>query len=133
MHPKYAKADKLTKPVIDSAFRVHKHFGPGLLEPIYQKALSRDLLLEKIKIQRELKVPIEYRGEVFDEFIRADVFVEGCLLLELKVVEKIRPEHIAQTLSYMRLLDAPIGIILNFYEPYLKNGIRRLTLPGADN
>ncbi|WP_309396106.1 GxxExxY protein [Cerasicoccus maritimus] len=133
MHPNYVKADELTKPVIDSAFRVHRHFGPGLLEPIYQKALNRDLTLEGIASKREVKVPIEYRGEVFDEYIRADIFVEECLLVELKVVEKISPAHIAQTLSYMRLLDAPIGLILNFYEPYLKNGIRRLTLPGADN
>lgn len=77
-------------------------------------------------------MPIEYRGEVFEEFIRADILVEKCLLLELKVVEKLRPEHIAQTLSYMKLLNAPVGLIINFYEPELKKGIRRLALKGAD-
>ena len=105
MHEKFESADGLTKKVIDSAFRVHRHFGPGLLESIYQKALTRDLTLEGHRLETELLIPIEYRGEVFNEYIRADVFVEKSLLVELKVSESIRPEHIAQTLSYMKLLD----------------------------
>ncbi|WOO42610.1 GxxExxY protein [Rubellicoccus peritrichatus] len=132
MHPKFQQADSLTKPVLDAAFRVHKHFGPGLLESIYQHAISRDCDIEGIPFKKEVKIPIAYRGEVFDEFIRADLFVDDCLLVELKAVEKTKPEHIAQTISYMKLLDAPIGLIINFFEPYLKNGIRRLTLTGAD-
>ncbi|MBC2594590.1 GxxExxY protein [Ruficoccus amylovorans] len=132
MHEKFERADKLTKTVIDSAFRVHRHFGPGLLESIYQKAFSRDLALEGLMVEAELCIPIEYRGEVFNEHIRADIFVEQSLLVELKVVEAVRPEHIAQTLSYMKLLNAPVGLIFNFYESEFRKGIRRLTLKGAD-
>ncbi len=132
MHDKYERADGLTKAVIDSAFRVHRHFGPGLLESIYQKALSRDLTLEGLQIETELTIPIEYRGAVFTEYVRADIFVEKSLLVELKVSEAFRPEHISQTLSYMKLLDVPIGLIFNFFESEFRKGIRRLTLKGAD-
>jgi GxxExxY protein len=90
------------------------------------------LALRGIPAEREVRVPITYKDLVFDEEIRLDVLVDRCLVIEIKAVEAVLPIHLAQTLSYMRLLNVPIGIIVNFHEPVLKQGIRRLTLRGAD-
>ena len=77
-------------------------------------------------------VDIEYKGLVFEEPLRLDICVEECLIVENKVVEQIQPIHKAQLLSYMKLLNMPLGLLINFHEPLLKNGITRLILPGAD-
>jgi GxxExxY protein len=132
MHPDYSKAHLLSTKVIGAAIEVHRHKGPGLIESIYERCLIRELHLQGISSVNQLVVPIEYKGLVFDEPFRLDVFVDGCLIIENKVVETILPIHKAQLLSYMRLLDAPLGLIINFHEPLLKNGIARLILTGAD-
>ena len=132
MHAKYKQADKLSGIALDAAFEVHRIKGAGLLEPLYQKWLSYELTLRGVHCEREKKVPIEYKGHIFDENLRFDILAEDCLLIETKSVEKIVSAHIAQLLSYMKLLDIPIGLIINFHEPMLKNGIRRLILKGAD-
>ncbi|MFA5688700.1 MAG: GxxExxY protein [Kiritimatiellales bacterium] len=123
MHKDFRRAD---------AFEVHREKGPGLVESIYEKCLIRELELQKIPAENQVVVPVEYKGFVFDEPLRLDVFVDRCLILELKVVREVLPEHKAQLLSYMKLLNAPVGLIINFYEPVLKNGIYRLILKGAD-
>ncbi len=122
MHPDFPKAQDLSHQLIGAAIEVHRHKGPGLLESIYEKCLMRELV-----------VPIEYKGFTFEEPLRLDVYAEGCVIVENKVVETIQPVHRAQLLSYMRLLNAPIGLIFNFNTPLLKDGgIDRLILPGAD-
>jgi GxxExxY protein len=131
MHPKYALADALSYRVIGAAIEVHRLKGPGLLESIYEKCLMRELFLQHIPATNQLVVPIEYKGYVFEEPLRVDVLVDGCLLLELKVVETVLPIHKAQLLSYMKLIDAPIGLLMNFHEVVLKDGIARMILPGA--
>lgn len=132
MHPDYSKAHLLSTKVIGAAIEVHRHKGPGLIESIYERCLVHELHLQGISSVNQLVVPIEYKGLIFDEPLRLDVFVDGCLIIENKVVEAIPPIHKAQLLSYMRLLNAPLGLIINFHEPLLKNGIARLILPGAD-
>ncbi|GAB1488464.1 GxxExxY protein [Opitutaceae bacterium] len=132
MHPDYAKAHALSGRVIGAAIEVHRHKGPGLIESIYEKCLLRELSLQKIHATNQLIVPIEYKGLVFDEPLRLDVYVERCLIVENKVVERILPIHKAQLLSYMKLLNAPIGLLINFHETLLKDGITRLILDGAD-
>lgn len=77
-------------------------------------------------------MPLSYKGLVFDETLRLDLLVDRCLIIEVKAVESTQPIHLAQLLSYMRLLDAPVGLLINFHELVLKNGVRRLTLRGAD-
>ncbi|MBS0632517.1 MAG: GxxExxY protein, partial [Verrucomicrobia bacterium] len=94
--------------------------------------LLHELQLQRITAVSQLVVPIEYKGLVFEEPLRLDVYVERCLIVENKVVEKILPIHKAQLLSYMRLLNAPLGLLINWHEPLLKVGISRLILPGAD-
>lgn len=132
MHPLFVKADRLSSEVIGAAIEVHRHKGPGLIESIYEKCLSRELLLRSISSVSQKVVPIEYKGHVFEEPLRFDSLVEGCLLLELKCVERVMPIHKAQLLSYMKLLDIPIGLLFNFHELKLADGIVRLILPGAN-
>ncbi|NJK90853.1 MAG: GxxExxY protein [Blastochloris sp.] len=127
------KADKLSHEVISAAIEVHKLKGPGLLEPIYQKCLYRELFLRKIPCIREKQIPIEYKGYVFEEKLRFDLLVDDCLLVETKSVEALLPIHVAQLLSYMKLMDIPIGLLINFHDPLLKKGLRRLILKGSDS
>jgi GxxExxY protein len=132
MHPDYLKAHILSAKVIGAAIEVHRHKGPGLIESIYERCLLHELHLQNISVVNQLLVPVEYKGLVFEEPLRLDVYVERCLIIENKVVESILPIHKAQLLSYMKLLNAPLGLLINFHEPLLKNGVARLILPGAD-
>jgi GxxExxY protein len=118
--------------VIGAAIEVHRLKGPGLLESIYQKCLRRELEMRWVSVETEVVVPVEYKGVEFDEPMRLDVWVARCLLVELKAVERVLPVHKAQLLSYMRLLNVPLGLLINFNEPVLKTGLHRLILPGAD-
>jgi len=133
MHQNYHRADTWSSQVIGAAIEVHREKGPGLLESIYLKCLMRELAIRGIPAVRELVVPVSYKGFVFDEPLRVDLLVDDCLIVETKAVETILPIHIAQLLSYMRLLDAPVGLLVNFHEPVLKRGLRRLTLRDADH
>jgi GxxExxY protein len=132
MHPLFQKADLLSREVIGAAIEVHRNKGPGLIESIYERCLMRELELRKIVAVNQRLVRIEYKGLVFDEPLRFDVLVEDCLLLELKSIQEILPIHKAQLLSYMKLLDVPLGLIINFHEEKLVNGIVRMILPGAN-
>src|SRR6187431_1329452 len=97
-----------------AAIEVHKHLGPGLLESVYHKCLIRELTLKGINFQSELIIPIEYKGLTLESELRCDLFIEKCLVLELKAVDKIAPIYEAQLMSYMNLLGAPIGLMINF-------------------
>ena len=132
MHPLYEKADKLSREVIGAAIEVHRHKGPGLIESIYERCLLRELELRSVPATTQKLVRVEYKGLVFDEPLRFDILVEDCLLVELKAVEILHPSSEAQLFSYMRLLEIPVGLLINFHEPVLKNGISRMILPGAN-
>lgn len=132
MHPLYEKADRLSGEVIGAAIEVHRDKGPGLIESIYERCLMHELGLRKIAAVNQKLVRIEYKGMTFDEPLRFDVLAENCLLVEAKAVERILPIHKAQLLSYMKLLNIPVGLLINFHEVILKNGIVRLMLPGAN-
>jgi GxxExxY protein len=133
MHPLFKKADSLTGVVIGAAIEVHRLKGPGLIESIYEKCMMRELFLQKLETKNQRSVQIDYKGYVFEEPLRFDILVEDCLLLELKSVEEVVPLHKAQLLSYMKLMDIPLGLIINFHETKLVNGISRLILSGANN
>jgi GxxExxY protein len=132
MHPLYEKADRLSGEIIGAAIEVHRDKGPGLIESIYERCLMRELELRKISAVNQKVVHVDYKGLVFDEPLRFDVLAEDCLLVEAKSVERILPIHKAQLLSYMKLLNIPVGLLINFHEAVLKNGITRLILPGAN-
>jgi len=132
VHPLFNRADELSRVAIGAAIEVHRLKGPGLIESIYERCVMRELELLKIAAVNQRIVRIEYKGLVFDEPLRFDVLVEACLLLELKCVQEILPIHKAQLLSYMKLLDVPLGLIINFHEPKLTDGVVRMILPGAN-
>lgn len=133
MHPLFEKADRLSREAIGAAIEVHRLKGAGLLESIYEKCLIQELKLRGIAAVNQSIVKIEYKGLVFEEPLRFDVLIEGCLLLELKSVQEILPIHKAQLLSYMKLMDIPIGLVINFHTVKLVDGISRMILPGANN
>ena len=132
MHPLWEKADRISRLVIGAAIEVHRLKGPGLIESIYERCFLRELELHEIPATTQKLVRIEYKGLTFDEPLRFDVLVDECLLVEVKAVEILHPVSKAQLLSYMKLLDIPIGLLINFHEPVLKNGVHRLILPGAN-
>jgi GxxExxY protein len=132
MHPLFQHADKLSKEVIGAAIEVHRYMGPGLIESIYERCPMRELYLRGIPATQQKVVRIQYKQLVFDEPLRFDVLVEDSLFVEVKAVETILGIHKAQLFSYMKLLDVPVGLLINFHEQVLKNGITRLILPTAN-
>ena len=132
MHPLYEKADKLSSEVIGAAIEVHRNKGPGLIESIYERCMLRELELRSIPAATQKLAHVEYKGVVFDEPLRFDLLVDECLLVELKAVEILHASSKAQLFSYMKLLDVPIGLLINFHEPVLKIGSSRMILPGAN-
>ena len=131
MHKLFAKADGLTGRVIGAAIEVHKEKGPGLLEPIYEWCLGIELQLSDLNWTCQQIVPVRYKGFTRDEPMRFDLLVENCLLVEAKAVSAVLPIHKAQLLSYMRLMDIPLGLLINFNELKLADGVHRLVLRGA--
>jgi GxxExxY protein len=132
MHPLFLKASKLTSGIIAAAIEVHKDKGPGLLEPIYEWCLIKELELRGLQTVSQKRVVVAYKGFVREEPLRFDVLVEGCVLVEAKAVLEVLPIHKAQLLSYMKLLNVPIGLLINFNEVKLTDGVHRLILSGAD-
>jgi GxxExxY protein len=117
MHALYSRADLLSKEVIRACIEVHRVLGPGLIESVYEKCLLRELELRGLPATSQQEVMIEYKGLRFEEILKFDVLVQGCLLVELKAVEQVHPVHKAKLMSYMKLLDVPLGLIANFHEP----------------
>jgi GxxExxY protein len=132
MHPLFAKASGLTGEIIAAAIEVHRALGPGLLESIYEWCLIKELELRGLKCQDQKMVVIQYKGFTREERLRFDVLVEECVLVESKAVEKVLPIHKAQLLTYTKLLDVPVGLLINFHEIRVTDGISRLILPGAN-
>jgi GxxExxY protein len=132
MHPLFQRASGLTETIIGAAIEVHRHKGPGLIESIYEWCLIQELNLRGLTCVNQKCALVEYKGFKREEPLRFDILVEGCVLVEVKALEKVLPVHKAQLLSYMKLLDVPLGLLLNFHEVKLTDGISRLILPGAN-
>ncbi|QSW91171.1 GxxExxY protein [Flavobacterium endoglycinae] len=97
-----------------AAIEVHRKIGAGLLESIYHQCMIKELSLRGINFESELKIPVEYKGLQLESDLRCDLFIENCLVLELKAVDQIIPIHVAKLMSYMKLLESPIGLMINF-------------------
>jgi GxxExxY protein len=106
--------------------------GPGLLESIYERCLMRELELRGIPVLNQQEVVIDYKGRVFKDTLKCDLLIDGSLIVELKAVQEVLPIHKAQLLSYMKLLNVPLGLLFNFHEVTLVDGISRLVLPAAN-
>lgn len=133
MHPLFNKANGLTGEIIAAAIEVHRDKGPGLIESIYERCFMHELSLRRVQAVNQRLVRVEYKGLVFDEPLKFDVLVEECVLVELKAVQEVAPIHQAQLLSYMKLLNIPLGLLINFHETKLVDGVHRLILPGANS
>jgi GxxExxY protein len=106
---------ELTFKVIGCAIEVHRNIGPGLLESVYEKCFLRELVLRGIQYKNQLRIPLEYKGIYLDAELRCDVLIEDILLVEIKAIEGFLPVHEAVLLTYMRLLEKPKGILINFH------------------
>ena len=120
--------NNLTGKVIGAAIEVHKALGPGLLESAYEECLSYELMLNKMRFERQKPLPVEYKGVKLDCGYRLDLVVENILIIELKACENLLPIHEAQLLTYLKLTHIKVGLLINFNVPVLKEGIKRLSL-----
>ena len=118
--------------IVDSAMRVHTCLGPGLLESAYEGCLLYELNKRGLHVERQKAMPVVYDGVTIDLGYRIDLFVENCVIVELKAVERLAPIHQAQLLSYLRLSGIEVGLLINFNVHHLVNGIRRLALNAND-
>lgn len=111
--------------IVDAAITVHRELGPGLLESVYEAILARELTDRGLKVERQISIPIVWRGMRFDEGFRADIIAEGKVILELKSVESVNNAHKKQLLTYLRLTGMKLGFLLNFGAAVMKDGITR--------
>ena len=118
--------EEISAEVVDTAFHLHKDLGPGLLESVYEVVLAKMLEDRGLSIERQKIVAIQYAGLRFDEGFRADLLVEGAVLVELKSVEHLAHVHSKQVLTYLRLLNLPLGLLINFGAATFKEGIKRI-------
>jgi GxxExxY protein len=116
----------LTRRILSSALQVHRDLGPGLLESTYRSCLVRQFELDGLAAEQEVPIPLHYRGVDVASAYRADIIVEGSVLLELKAVEHLLPVHVAQVLTYLKLGRLRLGLLINFNVTRLQLGIRRL-------
>jgi GxxExxY protein len=119
---------ELTSRIILAAVEVHRHLGPGLLESAYEACLCRELSLQGIDFTRQMVMSVTYKGEDIDCGYRMDLVVQDRVIIELKTVEKILPIHEAQLLTYLKLAQKKVGLILNFHCHLMKDGIKRMVL-----
>jgi GxxExxY protein len=112
--------------VVDAAFHIHYKLGPGLFESVYERLLERSLIKRGLAVERQAPVSFEFDGEPFSSAFRVDLLVEGCVLVEVKSVVELAPVYFMQARTYMRLLNYPVGLLINFNVVRIKDGIKRL-------
>lgn len=118
--------DEITQVVIEDSIKIHRDLGPGLMESVYESILCSSLERRGLKTERQKTVRFEYDGMTFDEGMRIDLLVESRLVIELKSVEKLAPVHGKQLLTYLRLMDVQVGLLINFGSATLREGLRRV-------
>jgi GxxExxY protein len=118
--------DDITGEIVDASIRVHQDLGPGLLESVYEAILAKVLMRRGLTVERQKPVCFEYDGISFDDEFRVDLLVEGLVVVELKSVEKVASVHSKQVLKYLRLMNLPVGLLINFGAATLKEGLHRV-------
>jgi len=118
--------DELSAIVIEEAIAIHRELGPGLFESVYESVLAGRLRLRGFKVERQIQVKAVFDGETYDPAFKLDILVDDRLILEIKAVEQLSRAHAKQLLTYLRLLKQPVGLILNFSDATIKDGIRRI-------
>jgi GxxExxY protein len=120
------EVEALASVAVRAAFDVHKELGPGLLENVYEAAFAHELELRGVRPKRQVPIAVTYKSRVMDLGFRADVILEDMLLIELKAVDQLIPVHKAQVITYLKILNLPLGLLINFNEVLIKNGIDRV-------
>ena len=123
---RHDQLEALARKVIDCGYRIHRDLGPGLLESAYEALLSTALIQEGISVQRQVPIRMNYNGVVVDNAFKIDVLIEQSLIIELKSIERLAPVHSKQVLTYLRLMDLPLGMLMNFGQATIKDGLRRI-------
>lgn len=118
--------ERIAKDVVDASMKLHMALGPGLLESIYNVILQKKLQERGYQVEREVPIPVEYEGLQFELGFRADLIINGCFIVEVKSVEKLAPVHAKQLLTYLKVTDIRLGLLINFGEALLKDGIKRI-------
>ena len=118
--------EAIAKDIVDAAYKVHREFGPGLLETAYQQCHAYELRKRGRQVLTELKLPIIYDGQQFDDGYRIDEFVDNLIIVENKTVESVLPIHMAQLITYLKLKDCKLGFLINWNVKLIKNGITRV-------
>jgi iron complex transport system substrate-binding protein len=118
--------DDITGAIVDEAVKIHRELGPGLLESVYEAVLARALERRGLHVERQKMIRFEYDGMIFDEGFRTDLVVDDRVVVELKSVEKLAPVHSKQLLTYLRLMNLPVGLLINFGGATLKEGLHRI-------
>ncbi len=126
------RENEISRDIVDAAYKVHTTLGPGLLESVYETVLAHELARRGHQVQRQVAIAVRYENLVFDVGFKADLIVDGLVIVELKSVERVLPVHKKQVLTYIRLADKRLGLLLNFGAHLIKDGITRLVngLPG---
>ncbi len=118
--------NEIATQVVDAAFKIHTKLGPGLLESVYEVILAHELQKRGLRVVRQKPIPIIYEGVKFDEGFLADLIVEDKVLVELKSIETVVPVHKKQVLTHLRLMNLKLGLLINFGDEFIKNGISRI-------
>ncbi|NLD97357.1 MAG: GxxExxY protein [Synergistaceae bacterium] len=118
--------EEISSVVVDAGFHLHKNLGPGLLESVYEAVLARMLERRGLRVERQKTVVFDYDDMHFDDGLRVDLLVEGCLVVELKSVEQVAAVHAKQVLTYLRLMHLPLGLLINFGAATFKEGVKRI-------
>jgi GxxExxY protein len=118
--------ERVARIAVDCGLRVYKALGPGLLESVYEAIIEASLLRAGLAVERQQPIPIEFDGLILREGFRADLLVEGLLLIEVKSVERLAPVHAKQLLTYLRLSGCPLGLLMNFGGETFREGVRRI-------
>jgi GxxExxY protein len=116
------------KAIVNAAYKIHKKLGPGLLEKVYEVCLTYELKKEGFAVSRQVDIPIQYDGIVFDEGLRLDILVEQKVIVEIKAVDQVNPVWQAQILSHLKLTQLRLGYLVNFNVPIIKQGIKRFVV-----
>ena len=122
---KREQLEAIGKQIVDAAFQVHKELGPGLLESAYERCMVVELIEKGLGVERQVKLPIVYKGKIIDGGYRLDLVVENKIIIELKTVDHLLPVHEAQLISYLKLSGKRLGYLINFNVDMIKNGIKR--------
>jgi GxxExxY protein len=126
--PLTQEEEAIGRKIVNAAFQVHTTLGPGLLEKLYEVCMAHELRKVGLGVARQINIPIQYDGLVFDEGLRLDVLVENKVIVEIKALENVNPVWMAQVLSHLKLTGLRLGYLINFDVPKIKDGIKRIVL-----